>query len=227
MHEFWYDYVNLKDCENAKLYYMDTNSFMVHVKKQMIFPKTVQKMLKQSLILQIMNQTDPCPKRKIEKVIGLTKDELGGPIMKEFAGLKAKTYSCLKENNEKDKKTQKSVIKIKLKFQDYRNCLEAARVENEISHLEKSETDEDSLTGDKKEFIKNKKLILKTEQRFKNEKDNVFTEEIKSIALSSNDNKIMQSINSTETYTHRTSKDLVCKKEEIKCNNKINQYIIF
>ena len=50
---------------------------------------------------------------------------------------------------------------------------------------------------------------------------------IKSITLSSNDNKIMQSINSTETYTHRTSKDLVCKKEEIKCNNKINQYIIF
>ena len=41
MHEFWYDYVNLKDCENAKLYYMDTNSFMVHVKKQMIFTKTV------------------------------------------------------------------------------------------------------------------------------------------------------------------------------------------
>ena len=37
----------------------------------------------------------------------------------------------------------------------------------------------------------------------------------------------MQSINSTETYTHRTSKDLVCKKEKIKCNNKINQYIIF
>ena len=41
IYELWYDYVNLKDCENAKLYYMDTNSFMVHVKKQMIFTKTV------------------------------------------------------------------------------------------------------------------------------------------------------------------------------------------
>ena len=29
----------------------------------------------------------------------------------------------------------------------------------------------------------------------------------------------MQSIDSTETYTYGTSKDLVNEKEEIKCNN--------
>ena len=29
----------------------------------------------------------------------------------------------------------------------------------------------------------------------------------------------MQSIDSVETYTYETNKDLVCKKEEIKCNN--------
>ena len=28
----------------------------------------------------------------------------------------------------------------------------------------------------------------------------------------------MQSINSIETYAHRTSKDLVCSKEEITCD---------
>ena len=33
-----------------------------------------------------------------------------------------------------------------------------------------------------KEFIKNNKLILKTQQRFKSEKHNVFAEEIKKIA---------------------------------------------
>ena len=32
------------------------------------------------------------------------KDKLGGQIMKEFVGLKAKTYSYLKENNDEDKK---------------------------------------------------------------------------------------------------------------------------
>ena len=63
------------------------------------------------------------------------------------------------------------------------------------------------------------KLILKTQQRFRNEKCNVFAEEINKIALSSNDDKRIQSIDSIETCAHRTSKDLVRKKEEIKCNN--------
>ena len=36
----------------------------------------------------------------------------------------------------------------------------------------------DSLKKDQKEFIKNNKLILKTQQRFRSEKRNVFTEKI-------------------------------------------------
>ena len=46
----------------------------------------------------------PLPKGKNERVIELMKDELGGPIMKEFVGLRAKRYSYLKENNDKNKK---------------------------------------------------------------------------------------------------------------------------
>ena len=34
----------------------------------------------------------------------------------------------------------------------------------------------------------------------------------------------MQSIDSIETYAYGMSKDLVCKKEEFKCNNIIKQY---
>ena len=75
-----------------------------------------------------------------------------------------------------------------------------------------------------KEFIKNNKLILKTQQRFKSEKHHVFTGEINMIALRSNDDNRMQSTYSTETYAYRTSKDLVSEKEEITCNNKIKQY---
>ena len=50
------------------------------------------------------------------------KNELVEQIMKEFAGLRTKAYSYLKENNDEDKKqkVQKSVIKRKLKFQDYK-----------------------------------------------------------------------------------------------------------
>ena len=52
---------------------------------------------------------------------------------------------------------------------------------------------------------------------------NVFTEEINNIDLSSNDVKRMQSIDSIETYAHRTSRGLVCRKEKIKYNNIIKQ----
>ena len=68
----------------------------------------------------------------MKKLIELMKDELGGQIMKEFVGLRTKTYSYLKDNNNEDKKakgTKKCVIKRKLKFQDYKNCLDAAQIE--------------------------------------------------------------------------------------------------
>ena len=63
-----------------------------------------------------------------------------------------------------------------------------------------------------KKPIRNNKLILKAQQRLKRERHNVFTEEINKIALSSNDDKRMQSIDSIETYGYGTSKDLVSKK---------------
>ena len=68
------------------------------------------------------------------------KDELGVKIMEEFVGLRAKTYSYLKDNNDEDKKvkdTKTCVIKRKIKFEDYKNCLEAAQTENKVNHLEK------------------------------------------------------------------------------------------
>ena len=59
--------------------------------------------------------------------------------------------------------------------------------------------------------------------------DNVFTEEINKIALHSNDDKRMWSIDSIERYAYEMvlvgmSKDLSCKKEKIKSNNIIKQY---
>ena len=75
-----------------------------------------------------------------------------------------------------------------------------------------------------KNSLKNNKLILKTQQRFKSERHNIFTKEINKVALSSNDDKRMWSIDLIETYAQGTSKGLACKKEEIKCNSIIKQY---
>ena len=59
--------------------------------------------------------------------------------------------------------------------------------------------------------MKNSKLILKTKQRFRSETRNVFTEEINNIALTSNDDKTMQSTDFSKTYQYEVNKDLVCK----------------
>ena len=53
---------------------------------------------------------------------------------------------------------------------------------------------------------------------------NVFTKKTNKIALSSNVDKRMQSIDFIETYTYETSKDLVSEKELIKSNNIIKLY---
>ena len=57
---------------------------------------------------------DHYQKEKIKKVIGLTKDELGGKIMTKFIVLRPKTYNYLINDSSKDKKgkdTKKCVIK--------------------------------------------------------------------------------------------------------------------
>ena len=61
--------------------------------------------------------------------------------------------------------------------------------------------------------FKNNKLISKSQQIFRSEKHNVFTEEVNKTALSANDDKRMQSIDPIETYAYGTSKDLPCKKK--------------
>ena len=45
-----------------------------------------------------------------------------------------------------------------------------------------------------KEFIENKKLVSKSQQRSRSEKNNVFTEEVKKIALIANNNTRIKSI---------------------------------
>ena len=56
MYEFWYDYLKPKYGENAKLYYMDTESFIVHVKTDDIYKEIAENIGKRAkdLTLQIL-----------------------------------------------------------------------------------------------------------------------------------------------------------------------------
>ena len=79
------------------------------------------------------------------------KDELSGKIMKEVVRVRAKIYSYLIDDaseNKKTKGTKKCVIKRKLKFESYRNCLEPNQLENKTNHLEKYEIDVEETNAD-------------------------------------------------------------------------------
>ena len=69
----------------------------------------------------------------------------------------------------------------------------------DINQLEINKLDVECLRENRKEFIKNNILIIKPQQTLRDKKRNVFTEEVYKIAL-------------------------VCRKEEIKCNNISKQY---
>ena len=104
-------------------------------------------MLKKNLTIQILNFLH-CLKKKNKKVIGLRKDKLGGKMIKKFVGLRAKTYSYLKDKHDVDKKTKGT------KKCGINSRLKTAQNGNEINHLEKNKINIDSLKEDQKEFIK-------------------------------------------------------------------------
>ena len=98
--------------------------------------------------------------------------------MKEFVALRAKTYAYLIDDDgevKKSKGTKKCVIKRDLMFKNYKDCL----------------------------F--NGEVILKSQQRFKSDNHKGYTEEVNKMALSSNDDKRLQTFDRIETYSHRTT----------------------
>ena len=114
--------------------------------------------------------------------------------MKEFCALRAKTYSYLMDDDSEVKKpkgTKKCVIKGELIFENYKDCW------------------------------RNNKIILKSQQRFKSDHHKVYTEEINKIALSSNDDKRLQTSDRIKTYPYGTNAFKVCESEMLKCKRLI------
>ena len=88
-----------------KLCYMDKCSFSVHVKAHYIY-QDIREDTETGFDTSNFEIDGPLPKGKNKKVIGLMKDELSEKIMKEFVGLRAKTNSYLKDNNDDDEKAK-------------------------------------------------------------------------------------------------------------------------
>ena len=161
MYEFWYDYVKIKYEDKAELCYMDTDSFVVNIKTKDFYKDISQDVNKR---FDTSNYTfdRPLPTGINKKVIGLMKDELGGDIITEFVALRPKAYSYITNNfieMKKAKGTKKCVVNKMLRFNDYKKCL----------------------------FDNGK--VLKSQQRFKSENHEVYTENINKIAISCDDDK--------------------------------------
>ena len=64
-----------------------------------------------------------------------------------------------------------------------------------------------------KDLLFNDKTILKSQLRFKSNHHDVYTEEVNKIALSSNDNKRLQTFDSVTTYPYGTNAFKVSESE--------------
>ena len=174
MYEFWYDYMKPKYNDNVKLCYMDTDSFIMNVKRN-DFYKDISNDVENRFDTSNYEVNRPLPTGKNKKIIGLMKDELGGQIITEFVTLRPKTYSFVTDDGKEDKKTKgtkKCLIKTMIKFNDY------------------------------KKWLLNDELILKSQQRFISKKHDVYTENINKIALSNNDDKRIVSSNKNSSYPY-------------------------
>ena len=137
----------------------------------------------------------PLPISKNKKVIGLFKNELGGRIMIEFVGLRSKTYAYLMNDDtekKKEKGTKKCLIKRRLMFKNYID------------------------------YLLNNKIILQSYQRFKSNYHNVYIEQISQIALSSNDDKRLETFDKITTYPYGTNAFKVCESEMLSKIQMIN-----
>ena len=186
-YELWYDYIRPKYGSKVKLCYADTDSFVIYIKTEDFFEDISNDVENwHDTYNYDKNYKRPLPIGKNKKVPGLFKDELGGKIITEFVALRPKAYSCLGDDckeHKKSKGTKMCVIKQKLIFQNFKDCL----------------------------F--NNKTVYRSQQIFKSDHHQVYTEEVNKIALSSDDGKRLQICDRITTCPHGTNAFKVWESE--------------
>ena len=91
MCEFWYDYLKTNYKENIQLCYMYTDSFIFNVKTK-DWNKVISNNVEKRFDTSDIQKNVPRKKNINKKVLDVFKDELNGFQMKEFIGLRAKSY---------------------------------------------------------------------------------------------------------------------------------------
>ena len=164
---------------------MDTDSFIINIFTEDFF-EDISNDVESWYDTSNYDKNDkiPLPIGKNKKVIGMFKDELGGKIIIEFCAPRAKTYTYLMDDGIEKKKakgTNKYIKKGRIKFKDY----------------------EDSVFENK--------TVLRSQLRFKSDLHSVYIEEVNKIAISSDDDKRLQTFDEVTTYPYETNAFKVCE----------------
>ena len=166
---------------------MDTDSSIMHIETE-DFYKDIANDVEKWFDASNYDEKDnrPLPIGINGRVLGMYRNEPAGKIMRKLCGPRAKTQAYLMSdgiNKKKPKGTKKCVIKCELKFNDYYDSI----FEN--------------------------KNILESQQGFTSDHHTVYTEEINKIAISSNDDKRIQTYDKITTYPYGTSVFRICEVE--------------
>lgn len=131
LYRFHYDFIKKKYNENAKLCYTDTDSLLYDI----VTPDFYEDLRNDNRDFDTSNYNEDNPYgilRLNAKIPGLFKDELGGSVITEFVGLRAKLY-CLKSiktSINKAKGVSRPITK-RLKISDYYKTLHTKKI---LSH---------------------------------------------------------------------------------------------
>ena len=186
VYEFWYDYIKPKYGDNARLCYMDTDSFIMNINREDFF-KDIADDVERWFDTSNYDKNDkrPLPIGINKKVIGKFNDGLDGKIMTEFCVLRPKAYAYKLDDDDtemqKAKGTKKCIVKRELTFKNYVDAL----------------------------F--NDEIIIISQHRFRSDYHKICTEEVDKIALSSNDDKGIQTFDKVTTYPYGTNAFKVCE----------------
>ena len=187
MYELWYGYIKPKYKDKVQLCYMDTDSFIIHIETKDSFKDIAHDVNKWFDASNYdKNDNRPLPIGINKKIIGMFKEELAGKIMKELVALRSKAYAYLMKDDSEHKKakgTKKCIIKRELTFDNY------------------------------KDSLFNNKIILRSQLRFKADYRDIYTEKVNKIALSSNDDKMIQTFDGITTCPYGTNAFKACESE--------------
>ena len=126
MYDFYYGFLKPMYGDRIKLLFTDTDSLMIEVETE-DFYRDISPYVHELFDTSNFSKGHPSniPTGVNKKVIGMFKDEVGGKIISEFVGLRAKNYSylCEEEEHKKCKGIKKSVTEKDISFEDYKDCL--------------------------------------------------------------------------------------------------------